>query len=107
MTLACPIEILGYPIFGWGGEKYFKIKLVLHQDPSDPVQYVGSLQGMPQLFTELDNVLESKGRQELLTVRCVTLRFFLLPVLMSVTHIVMCRALASQPLHFRVIHSLL
>lgn len=67
VQLASPVDILGWPLYGWGGGQYYKVKLTLFQDPGDASAYIGTFEGTPELFSELDDALEQGGTLQLLT----------------------------------------
>lgn len=64
-TLASPIEVVGWPKPGWGARKFYRIRLLLFQDVENDCHYCATLEGTPALFSELDEVLEKKGGNEL------------------------------------------
>lgn len=61
VSLASPIEVVGWPKPGWGERKYYRIRLLLFQDPNSKRKYCATLEGTPALFSELDEILEKKG----------------------------------------------
>lgn len=64
-NLASPIEVVGWPKAEWGDRKYYRIRLLLFEDPDSDCHYCATLEGTPDLFSELDEVLETKGGVEL------------------------------------------
>jgi hypothetical protein len=64
-TLASPVELAGHPRPEWGATKYFRIRLLAFQDPDQPGKYCASLQGTPEFFGELAEVLGRGGAQEI------------------------------------------
>lgn len=63
MTLASPVEIAGHPKSEWGPAQDFRIRLLAFQDPDNTATYCASLQGTPEFFGELDEVLDKGGTQ--------------------------------------------
>lgn len=75
-TLASPVEITGHPKPEWGKTEHFRIRLLAFQDPDQPGKYCASLEGTPEFFGELDEVLDKGGTQamrETLQVRTLRL----------------------------------
>ena len=62
-TVASPVEIAGQPRPEWGPAQDFRIRLFAFQDPSNTGTYCASLQGTPEFFGELAEVLEKGGTQ--------------------------------------------
>jgi hypothetical protein len=57
------VELAGHPKPEWGSSKFFRIRLLAFEDPDQPGKYCASLQGTPEFFGELAEVLGNGGAQ--------------------------------------------